>query len=187
MPAAKRSTTLPFEIRESPVHGRGAFATRRIPAVARVGEYTGERISTAAADARYDDDQIESHHTFLFAVDARTVIDATRDGGDVRFINHSCEPSCEAQVDKKRIFIVALRDIAAGEELFYDYALQREEEAGPEWKQLYVCRCGATSCRGTLLRAPEPKPKRRLAARVRKAAAPAKEGRRPAKRPRSPA
>ena len=169
MPAPKRASSQPFEIRESPVHGRGAFATRRIPAGARVGEYTGERISTRKADARYADEQIESHHTFLFAVDARTVIDATREGGDVRFINHSCEPSCEAEVDDKRIFIVALRDIAVGEELFYDYALQREEEAGAEWAELYVCRCGTPTCRGTLLRAPEPK--KRPAARAKKTAA----------------
>lgn len=181
--APKRSTAQPFEIRESPVHGRGAFATRRIRAGARVGEYTGERISSAEADARYQDDQIESHHTFLFAVDARTVIDATREGGDLRFINHSCAPSCEAEVDAKRIFIVALRDIAAGEELFYDYALQRDEEAGPEWRHLYVCRCGAPTCRGTLLRPPAPP---RRPARARKTVAPAKTGRLPARPPRSP-
>ena len=53
MPATTRPSSLPFEIRESPVHGRGAFATRPIKAGARVGEYTGERISTRVADARY--------------------------------------------------------------------------------------------------------------------------------------
>jgi SET domain-containing protein len=180
MPATTRASSQPFEVRESPVHGRGAFATRRIRAGARVGEYTGERISTRVADARYADDQIESHHTFLFAVDARTVIDATREGGDVRFINHSGAPSCEAQMEDKRIFIVALRDIAAGEELFYDYALQREEEAGPEWATLYVCRCGAPTCRGTLLRPPAPKKRAAVRAKKRPAAGAKKTSRRAA-------
>lgn len=186
MPAAKtKSSSLPFEIRESPVHGRGAFAIRRIRAGARVGEYTGERISTAEADARYQDDQIESHHTFLFVVDEELIVDATRRGGDARFINHSCEPNCEAQIDKRRIFLIALRDIAVGEELFFDYALEREEECAPEWKELYVCRCGAATCRGTLLqpREPPPKSRPRPAPRAKKSGASAAEGRRGARAP----
>jgi hypothetical protein len=138
----------------SPIHGRGVFATRAISRGERIVEYVGERISEEEADARYDDDAMEHAHTFLFTVDDGTVIDGARGGNDARFINHSCAPNCEAVNEEGRIFIEALRDIAPGEELTYDYNLERGELT-PGWRERYACSCGAPSCRGTLL-APAP-------------------------------
>ena len=142
----------PVEVRSSPIHGRGVFATRRIRAGTRIIEYTGERISSEEADARYDDDAMEEHHTFLFGVDEDTVIDASRCGNEARFINHSCDPNCEAVLENGRVFIEAIRTIQPGEELTYDYALEREGPYQPSWDRLYACRCGAPNCRGTLLK-----------------------------------
>jgi hypothetical protein len=141
----------PFELRPSSIQGRGAFATRAIRKGARIIEYLGERISQAVADERYDDTKMSRHHTFLFNVDEDTVIDAAHQGNDARFINHSCDPNCQAFLEGDRIFIYALRDIAVGEELSYDYAYDRTEDMGPEEEALYVCRCGASTCRGTIL------------------------------------
>jgi SET domain-containing protein len=73
-------------------------------------------------------------------------------GNDARFINHSCDPNCEAVEEDDRIFIEALRDIERGEELVYDYAYEREGRMRPEWKRLYACRCGAKKCRGMILK-----------------------------------
>ena len=143
--------TPPFEIRSSPIAGRGAFATRAITRGERVIEYVGERISHAVADARYDDAAMSEHHTFLFAVSNRTVIDAAHGGNDARFINHSCAPNCEAVIDKSRVFVDAIRDIAVGEELFYDYEYQRSGDETAEDEARYRCACGAATCRGSIM------------------------------------
>jgi hypothetical protein len=73
------------------------------------------------------------------------------------FINHSCDPNCGMRGNS---VLVALRDIEPGEELGYDYGYERTEDMGEEEEKLYVCRCGAATCRGTIL-APPPKPKAR--------------------------
>lgn len=153
-PSSRKMPTLtpqPFELRSSSIQGRGAFATRTIRKGARIIEYVGERISQAVADERYDDTAMSRHHTFLFNVDEDTVIDAAHEGNDARFINHSCAPNCQAFLEGDRIYIYALRDINVGEELCYDYSYDRTEDMGPEEESIYVCRCGAATCRGTIL------------------------------------
>jgi SET domain-containing protein len=144
-----------FEIRDSPIHGIGAFATRRIPAGTRLIEYAGERLTPAAADARYPDDAATPHHTFLFAIEdddgTEIVVDAAVGGNDARWINHSCDPNCDAVVEHGRIWIDTIRDVAAGEELAYDYAFILEERHTPAAKRRYPCACGAARCRGTIL------------------------------------
>ncbi len=74
------------------------------------------------------------------------------------FINHSCDPNCETQDEDGRIFVVAIRDIAAGEELTYEYNLHDsdEDEEG-------ICYCGAVKCRGTMLSEDEMKRRAKLA------------------------
>jgi SET domain-containing protein len=140
-----------FELRPSPIQGQGVFALRRIRKGTRVAEYVGERITPEEADARYDDDAMEIPHTFLFTVNKRVVIDGAVGGNDSRFINHSCDPNCETVDDGGRIFVETLRTIQPGEELTYDYHLERPGPYRREWDQRYACRCGAHNCRGTLL------------------------------------
>jgi SET domain-containing protein len=140
----------PFEIRESPIQGKGAFATEFIPAGTRLIEYAGERLTTAQTDARYPEEG-DRHHTFLFAIDDVVVIDAAVDGNEARFINHSCDPNCDAVVDDMRIWIEAIRDIEPGEELAYDYAYELEERHTPAAKKRYPCFCGSPNCRKTIL------------------------------------
>ena len=81
------------------MQGIGAFATRPIPAGVRLIEYAGQRLTAAEADARYPDVDGERHHTFLFAIDDEVVIDAAFEGNEARFINHSCDPNCDAVID----------------------------------------------------------------------------------------
>ena len=141
---------LPFEIRASPIQGLGAFATEPIPRGTRLIEYVGERLSPDEADRRYPDTD-ERHHTYLFAIDDDVVIDAAVNGNEARFINHSCEPNCDAVIDEQRIFIESIRDIAVGDELTYDYAYVLDERHTPAAKRRYPCTCGAPRCRGTIL------------------------------------
>lgn len=145
------STPLAFEIRTSRIAGSGAFAIRPIKKGERLIEYVGERISHAEADRRYDDESMDEHHTFLFTISARTVIDATNDGNESRYINHSCDPNCESEVTRGRVFISAIRDIAEGEELHYDYAYERSGDETEEDERMYECRCGAAQCRGSIM------------------------------------
>ena len=141
----------PFEIRPSPMQGLGAFATRTIAAGTRLIEYAGERLTPAEADARYPEVAGERHHTFLFAIDDEIVIDASVDGNEARFINHSCDPNCDAVIDAGRIWIETVRDVSPGEELAYDYAYVLEERHSPAAKRRFPCHCGAPRCRRTIL------------------------------------
>ena len=133
------------------MQGLGAFATRAIPAGTRLIEYTGERLTPAEADARYPDVADERHHTYLFAIDEDIVIDAAVGGNEARFINHSCDPNCDAVAEDSRIWIETIRDVKPGEELAYDYAYRLEERHTPAAKRRYPCTCGAASCRKTIL------------------------------------
>lgn len=144
-----------IEVRDSGIHGTGVFALERIPKGARIVEYTGERVSHPEADRRYEDKEERDNHTFLFIVDDRIVVDAGVGGNEARFINHSCAPNCETVIERRRIFIDAIRSIKVGEELSYDYQIQREAEDPPDIDEIFACRCGARGCRGTMLAPPE--------------------------------
>jgi SET domain-containing protein len=140
-----------FELRRSPIHGLGAFAIQDIPKGTRLIEYTGERISNAEADRRAEEETKSGHHTFLFVLNSRTVLDATYGGNESMYINHSCDPNCEAVEEDNQIVIYALRDIERGQELVYDYNYILDEPHNAANKKLYPCHCGARNCRGTIL------------------------------------
>jgi SET domain-containing protein len=145
------ATQVLLEIRPSEMHGLGAFAIRPIAAGTRLIEYAGARITPAEAHERYPDEAGSSHHTYLFAIDDDIVIDASVDGNDARFINHSCDPNCDAVVEDGRIWIETIRDVGPGEELAYDYAFILPERHTPAAKRRYPCHCGSAICRGTIL------------------------------------
>ena len=148
-----------IQTRRSGVHGKGVYAVQDIAAGETLIEYVGEIISWDEAQDRHPHDENDPNHTFYFQLEDGQVIDALHGGNSSRWINHSCDPNCEADEVDGRIFIRALRDIKAGEELNYDYGLILEERYTPKLKAEYPCWCGAASCRGTLLA-----PKRRPAA-----------------------
>jgi SET domain-containing protein len=151
MAATKKKTKRPFEVRRSKIQGRGVFATREIRKGEEIVEYKGEHIDDAEADKRYPFEEDERHHTFLFQLDDGSIIDAGVHGNAAKYINHSCEPNCEAVEYDGRIFIEALRNIKKGEELVYDYHFILEEPHNAANKKLYPCNCGSKKCRGTIL------------------------------------
>ncbi len=140
-----------IQVRNSKIHGKGVFAAKRIPKGTRIIEYIGERISHKEADDRYADHDPNDNHTFLFIVDRKTVIDGGRKGNAARYINHSCDGNCESAIAERRVFIDAVRDIAKGEELGYDYEIGRDKNDPPNVDEIYACRCGSPKCRGTML------------------------------------
>ena len=138
-------------LRRSKIHGRGVYAARRIRKGNRIIEYTGELINDDEISRRYDESQMPIHHTFLFEVDEDITIDATRRGSMARYINHSCDPNCEAVNEEGRIFIEAIKNIQPGDELTYDYGYKHEGELTSDVKKFYHCICGAPNCRGTII------------------------------------
>ena len=140
-----------IQTRRSGVHGKGVYAVVDLAEGETLTEYVGEVISWDEALRRHPHDPSDPHHTFYFHIDEGHVIDAKFGGNSSRWINHSCAPNCEAEVDEGRVYIRARRNIAAGEELFYDYGLVIDEPYTPKLKAQYPCWCGAKNCRGTLL------------------------------------
>ena len=150
-----------FEVRRSGIHGKGGFALRRIRKGQRIIEYVGERISPEEGDRRYPDVGQRHYHTFLFAVDDHTCIDAGKRGNAARFINHSCDPNCQAVDEGGRIFIEALHNIQPGVELMYDYSMIGKTPQTQADRERYFCHCGAANCRGTMLRIEKPRGRRK--------------------------
>ncbi len=133
------------------MHGKGVFALQDLAEGETVIEYVGEIISWDEAQDRHPHDPNDPNHTFYFHVNEDRVIDALHGGNSSRWINHSCDPNCEADEENDRIFIKAIRNILAGEELSYDYGLIIDEPYTKKLKAEYPCWCGSANCRGTLL------------------------------------
>lgn len=134
------------------MHGKGVFSCASIPAGKRLIEYKGERISWPNALERAAKAGNPIGHTYFFSLSDGRVIDGASEGNAARFINHSCEPNCEPfEHEDGRVYIYALRDIEPGEELSYYYALIYEGRHTAAVKRAFPCRCGAATCRGTML------------------------------------
>ena len=150
MPVAKSKP--PYVVRNSPIHGRGVFATQPIRKGTRVIEYRGQRSTWDAALERPASDPDNPQHTFFFETTDGTVIDANVRGNAARWINHSCDANCESfEDDDGRVYIDARRDIRPGDELTYDYRLSLDGRISTRTRAAYACHCGAAGCRGVLL------------------------------------
>ena len=125
-------------IRSSAIHAAGCYTTTRIAKGRKVAEYTGPRLTKDEADKLYEGSPV----TYLFGLgDGSVVIDGHC---MAMFINHSCDPNCETEEIRGRVWIKAIRKIEPGEEITYDYCLYDggEDEA--------FCNCGSKQCRGTM-------------------------------------
>ncbi|HJV84650.1 MAG TPA: SET domain-containing protein-lysine N-methyltransferase [Noviherbaspirillum sp.] len=153
MPISSRSSTArPYVVKASPVHGKGLFAIRKIAAGSCIIEYRGERIDWEEAQRRAEERGGPVNHTFFFSLHDGRVIDGGRRGNDARFINHACEPNCEAfEHEDGRVYVYAMRPIERGEELNYNYALIYEGRHTPAIKRAFACHCGTPGCTGTYL------------------------------------
>lgn len=152
LPARTPQPTAAYVVRHSAIHGRGAFAARAIPKGTRIVEYRGARSTSGVACKRPPSDPANPYHTFMFELDDGTVIDGSVRGNAARWINHGCDPNCEAiEYGDGRVFIHARRTIHAGEELLYDYRLALDGGVSQRARTALACHCGARRCRGTML------------------------------------
>jgi len=161
----RNSNTPRLLVRSSSIHAAGCYTLAPTRSGSRVIEYHGPRIGKDLANERYADRPV----TYLFSVGKKgEVIDGF---GTAMFINHSCDPNCESDEDRGGVFVRAIRNIAAGEELLYEYNLFDSDEDDAD------CYCGAPNCRGTMFSEEEVKRQKRRKARkaaLRKAARAAK-------------
>lgn len=150
MTRASHASSIWISARRSPIHGRGVYARRTIPDGTRIVEYTGERI-TKAESARRETHRLarrargQDACVYIFELNARHDLDGRARGNVARLINHACAPNCRVDVQRGRIWIIARRDIAAGEELTFDYGFKFSE-----WRH-HACRCGGTRCAGFIV------------------------------------
>jgi hypothetical protein len=140
-------------VRSSSIHAAGCYTTAPIRKGAKVCEYSGKRLTKSVADERYADRPV----TYLFTCGPNQVIDGF---GTAMFLNHSCDPNCETvQEEDGRVYVMAIRAIAAGEELLYEYNLHDSDDEDAD------CYCGARACRGTMFSDEEVRRRARLAKR----------------------
>ena len=151
-PKKASHTDMGLIIRSSAIHAAGCYTNTRIPKGKRVVEYTGPRLTKEEADILYE----ESPLTYLFGLgDGSIVIDGHC---MAMFINHSCDPNCESGEVDGRVWITAIKNIAPGAEITYDYRLY---DGGDD---AAICNCGAKNCRGTMYSTEETR-KRKAAAK----------------------
>ena len=144
----KKYTNFELKLARSKIHRWGVYAAEPIPAGRKVIEYTGEKISRREAKRRAQSRDL----IYLFTLDSYWSIDGSVGGSGAEYINHSCEPNCEAVITGRRIFIHALHGIHPGTELAYDYQYERTGKNDAELERFYVCKCGAPNCRGSIMK-----------------------------------
>ena len=127
-------------LRQSPIHGTGAFAAKPIPKGTWIVEYRGERIGKEESVRR-----CERGDEFIFAMNEQCDLDGNVEWNPARFLNHACRPNAEAEVSGESIWIVAARDIAGGEEVTFNYGFDLENYRD------YPCRCGSPGCVGFIV------------------------------------
>jgi SET domain-containing protein len=103
----------PFRVGRSRT-GFGVFATEPIKKNTYIVEYTGPLLTNAECEEIPD-------NRYLFEVNARWTIDGSPRKNVARYINHSCRPNADPMIRDRRIRIKAIKNIAAGDEITYDY------------------------------------------------------------------
>lgn len=126
------------EVRNSPIHGTGVFATRDIKEGERIIEYVGEKVPSDEGTRR---SEAHPELTYIFILNDDWDIDGSVGGNESKYINHSCDPNCEVDIVGDHIWIIAYKDIKEGEELTYDYSFGHDDD-------IVECRCGSPDCRG---------------------------------------
>lgn len=129
------SEPVPLEIRASPIHGLGGFATVEIAPGRLVLEYMGERIDKAESRRR-----CAESNQFIFYLDDYLDLDGNFPENPARFLNHSCAPNCEAQCIAGQIWIVAIKPIHVGDEITFNYGYDLSGYVE------HPCHCGASNC-----------------------------------------
>jgi hypothetical protein len=140
------------ELRKSSIHNTGVFAIKDIPKGTKVIQYMGERIAKKESERRYErtlsehkNNSSENGAVYIFELDDRFDLDGNVPYNTAKYINHSCDPNCEAINIDGEIWICAIRDIRKGEELSYNYGYSLDDF------EEHPCHCGSHNCIGYII------------------------------------
>ena len=129
--------TMQLWVGKSRIAGKGLFTAHAIPHGTRIIQYVGTRIAKSESATR-----IARGNVSIFTFNGQYDIDGQVRHNTARYINHSCDPNCHTELTPCTIWIVALRDIHAGEELTFNYRYETKTQR---------CHCGARNCCGYIL------------------------------------
>jgi len=136
--------------RNSDIHGHGVYARHPIAKGQIIVEYTGELISITEAARREKVRQTqirpgEESSDFLYILDDTHALDGRHADNIARLINHACEPNCRSDVIDGGVWIIATHQIAAGDEITFDYCYTFKDGLH------HPCRCGSPHCVGFII------------------------------------
>lgn len=141
-----------YVVKKSSIHRRGLFATVDIPRNEKIVQYLGDLVDKEESEKRAFEREKKARKygsglVYIFELNHQYDIDGNVKGNDAKFMNHSCEPNCQAfNVDDQAIWIYSKKNIKKGEELTFDYGYDIEN-----FKD-HVCLCNAPSCLGYIVR-----------------------------------
>ena len=142
-----------WKVRNSKIHGTGIFATKDIKKNTRIIEYVGEKITRSEGDKRSEKrinkylDSKTTGSVYIFELNKKYDIDGSPLYNKARYINHSCEPNCEVDINDDRIWISSIKNIKKGTELSYDYGYEFDKD---DYKD-HICKCGSNKCIGFII------------------------------------
>ena len=138
--------------KKSSLHGSGLFAASEIKKGAQVIEYIGDKITKKEGDKRAEK-QIKKAQknknngmVYVFELNNKYDIDGGVARNYARFINHSCDPNCEVEINDNQIWISSIKRIKKGLELTYNYGYPFDSDF-----EDHICKCGAKKCVGYIL------------------------------------
>tara|TARA_S200000501_G_C20622590_1_gene655307 strand:- start:170 stop:688 length:519 start_codon:yes stop_codon:yes gene_type:complete len=140
-------------VKTSKIHGTGVFATQNIAKGTRIIEYIGQKVTKKEGDKRSERrikkylNSKETGSVYIFELNSRYDIDGSYSYNKARFINHSCNPNCEVDIIKGKIWISSIKKIKISEEFTYDYGYEFDKEDFTD----HICECGSKKCIGYII------------------------------------
>ena len=142
-----------WRVRKSQVHGTGVFALKDLKKGQKIIEYIGKKVTKSEGD-KISENRIKKYlhskttgSVYIFELNSRYDIDGSPLFNKARYINHSCNPNCEVDIIRGKIWIMSIKKISEGEELSYDYGYEFDKD---DFKD-HVCNCGSKNCIGYII------------------------------------
>jgi hypothetical protein len=125
-------------VKHSAINGQGVFALKSISKGELILAIDDSRVVTDDSPLDANKGELDYHCDYLAS--GKVVLMQFPE----RHINHSCDPNIFVKTILGVRYVFALRSIAAGEEITYDYCINGFGDT------LWECNCGSSRCRKTI-------------------------------------